>query len=49
MSTEIHENIAATLDGRIDIKARYTACGACGHVTIFGQNDGRAEIDFRES
>ena len=49
MTAEIEQEVAAALDGRVDVKARNAACRTGSHVAIPCKNHGRAEVDFGES
>ena len=49
VAAEVDEQVAATLDSRIDVEARHRACRACGKLAVARQHHGRPEIDFCQS
>ena len=49
MPAEVEQQVTATLDGGIYVKARDTAGGTCRQVSFTGKHDSRAEVDFRQS
>ena len=49
MSAKVDQQVAATLDGRVNVKSCHTAGRAGSHVTFFCEYHGGAEIDFGQS
>ena len=49
MTSEVDKQVSATLDSRIYIESSYTASRTCCKVSVTGQYNGRAEVDFRKS
>ena len=49
VTTEVDEQVTATLDGGIHIKSRHASSRTRSHVAVSGEHDGRTEVDFRES
>ena len=45
MTSEVHEQVAAALDGRINVKSCHTAGRAGSHVAFFCEYHGGAEIN----
>ena len=49
VSAEVDEQVAATLDSRVDVEARHAACRTRSEVAVASEHYGRAEVDFGES
>ena len=49
VSAEVDEQVAATLDCRVDVEARHAACRTRSEVAVASEHYGRAEVDFGES
>ena len=49
MSAEVVQQILAAFNGLVHVEACYGSCRACGHIVGPGQDDSRAEVDFRQA
>ena len=49
VSAEVDEQVAATLNGRIDVETHDAASRTCGEIAIAGNDNGGSEVNFGKS